>query len=849
MARKQINIRAGFDLAAFSTSSQNLERSLKQTAAKMKSIGTTMSMSITAPLVAMGGLAVKTFASFEQSMAKVNAVSGATGAEFKALNQLALDLGSTTRFTSSEVSDLMLNYSKLGFSAGEIEKITQATLNLALATGEDLAKSAEVAGSTLRAFGLDASEMLRVTDVMAKSFSSSALDLDRFSESMKYVAPIAAAAGISLEETSAMLSILANNGIKGSRAGTSLRRIISDLGSTSGGTANAIDKLSKKGLGLEVAMDEVGRNAQTALIVLGKGVNQIKPLTSEFENAAGSAQAMAAIMDNTLEGAMFRMKSAIEGAAISFGEMLAPAVNKITVLVGNLATYFKNLDPETKNLIIRIAGVAAVIGPLAVAVGVLSSALAFLITPVALVVAGVGGLLFLLSGGIDTLSSTKKQVKELSESMKVLADATKKSTEQVSTETDVVKSYFDALRKTNKGSIEREQLINSINATYGTTLKNLEDETAFVKQLDGTYENLIASLKTKIKLSLKEDALADLIKIEEGINSVISVLQQRLPDQKSMGAWKEMNNELNKQYILLGDNKKAQDAILNESFFNKVAGEATKATAAIGGVTKETEKAAEKVLKLSRNWKGLGDILESMRGSKGFDPNIQLDLSGIVVDTDTSKILSDAEELGKEMGSALSSGLKALATETLISLGEFLGDSLTSKTMMNDQLKNTEEHYDNLIKAAKKNGEDIAKLEQEKADMVAKIQESFTFENRVEDFGRGLLDSIGKFMSQFGEAMIAIGIGQVMLDVAIKSFNPALAIIGGIALVAAGAAISNLSKKGISEGSSGGSSFSGGSGFSSMSGIGANMQPIVLDTRLSGRDMIITQGRESQFRR
>jgi hypothetical protein len=801
MARKQINIRAGFDLAAFSTSSQNLERSLKQTAAKMKSIGTTMSMSITAPLVAMGGLAVKTFASFEQSMAKVNAVSGATGAEFQALNKLALDLGSTTRFTAAQVSDLMLNYSKLGFSAGEIEKITGATLNLALATGEDLAKSAEVAGSTLRAFNLDASEMLRVTDVMAKSFSSSALDLDRFSESMKYVAPVAAAAGISLEEASAMLAILANNGIKGSQAGTSLRRIITDLGATGGNVAGAIEKLANKGLGLGNAMDEVGRTAQTALIVLGKGIGDLKPLTSEFENAAGSAQAMATIMDNTLEGAMFRMKSAIEGAAISFGEMLAPAVNKITVLVGNLATYFKNLDPETKNLIIRIAGVAAVIGPLAIAVGVLSSALAFLISPVALVVAGVGGLLFLLSGGIDTLSSTKKQVKELSESMKVLADATKKSTEQVSTETDVVKSYFDALRKTNKGSIEREQLINSINATYGTTLKNLEDETAFVKQLDGTYENLIASLKTKIKLSLKEDALTDLIKIEEGINSVISVLQQRLPDQKSMGAWKQMNNELNAQYILLGDNKKAQDAILNESFFNKVAGEATKATAAIGGVTKETEKAAEKVLKLSRNWKGLGDILESMRGSKGFDPNIQLDLSGIVVDTDTSKILSDAQELGKEMGSALSSGLQALATEGLTQFGEFLGNVISGGDMT------------------------------------------------VQDFGRGLLDSIGKFMSQFGEAMIAMGIAQTMLDAAIKTGNGPLAIIGGVALVVAGAAISNLSQKGIDKSGGMDSSFSGGGNFSSMSGIGANMQPIVLDTRISGRDMIITQGRESQFRR
>jgi len=843
MARKQINIRAGFDLAAFSTSSQNLERSLKQTASKMKSIGTTMSMSITAPLVAMGGLAVKTFASFEQSMAKVNAVSGATGAEFQALNKLALDLGSTTRFTAAQVSDLMLNYSKLGFSAGEIEKITGATLNLALATGEDLAKSAEVAGSTLRAFGLDASEMLRVTDVMAKSFSSSALDLDRFSESMKYVAPVAAAAGISLEEASAMLAILANNGIKGSQAGTSLRRIITDLGATGGNVAGAIEKLAKKGLGLGNAMDEVGRTAQTALIVLGKGIGDLKPLTGEFENAAGSAEAMAAIMDNTLEGAMFRMKSAIEGVAISFGEKLAPALNKITVFVGEFATYLKNLDPETKNLIIRIAGVLAVLGPLAVAVGVLSSALAFLITPMSLVVAGVGGLLFVLTGGINALSSTKKQVKELSESMKVLAVATKKSTDEVSAETDVVKSYFDALRETNQGSKEREQLINTINATYGTTLKNLEDETAFVKQLDSTYTDLIASLKTKIKLSLKEDALTDLIKIEEGINSVISTLQQRLPDQKSMGAWKQMNNALNEQYILLDDNRKAQDAILNESFFSKIGNEATKATGAIGGVTNELEKIKQLGIDFTLGIAAANlqtpaiDAIQKGLKSKGlkfvpidlkanlspeqlreeltkleksiYEPvMVPIDLKPIEITQELfdqqaiAAAKKQAADLGEEMGDALSSGLKSLATEGLTQFGDFLGTVISGGDMT------------------------------------------------VKDFGKGLLDSLGSFMGQFGEAMIAMGIAQVMLDVAIKSFNPALAIIGGVALVAAGAAISNLSKKGMDTGGGSGSySPSGGGGFSSMSGIGANMQPIVLDTRISGRDMIITQGRESQFKR
>ena len=378
MARKQINIRAGFDLSHFSESHQNLIRGLKNTASQMKSIGKEMSMAITGPLVAMGGLAVKTFADFEQSMAKVQAVSGATGQQFKTLNQLAKDLGASTRFTASEVSELMLNYSKLGFSAGEIEKITGATLNLALATGEDLAKSAEVAGSTLRAFGLDADQMLRVTDVMAKSFSSSALDLDRFSESMKYVAPVAASAGISIEEASAMLAVLANSGVKGSQAGTSLRRIISDLGSTSGGTTKAIEKLAKQGLNLADAKDEVGRTAQSALLILSNGVNQIKPLTSEFENAAGSAEAMAGIMDDTLQGSMFKLKSAVEGVGISFGEMLAPAMGKVAGVLAELANGFTNLNPETKSVIITTLGLTAAIGPLIYAIGALSGALAFL---------------------------------------------------------------------------------------------------------------------------------------------------------------------------------------------------------------------------------------------------------------------------------------------------------------------------------------------------------------------------------------------------------------------------------------------------------------------------------------
>ena len=172
--RKQINIRAGFDLKGFRTSAQNLERSLRKTSRNLNRVGKNMARSLTLPIVALGGLAVREFANFEQSMAKVKAVSGATGQTFKELTQLSKDLGISTRFTASQVAELQLNYAKLGFTPAEINKITEATLELALATGEDLAQSAEVAGATLRGFNMDASQMQNVVDVMANSFSSSA---------------------------------------------------------------------------------------------------------------------------------------------------------------------------------------------------------------------------------------------------------------------------------------------------------------------------------------------------------------------------------------------------------------------------------------------------------------------------------------------------------------------------------------------------------------------------------------------------------------------------------------------------------------------------------------------------
>ena len=408
-------LKLGVNAREFDKGLGNSMRKLNTFGANTKKLGKSLTKSLTLPLAAIGGASFKVASDFEASMAQVKAVSGATAEEFKALEANALDLGSTTKFTASEVSGLQLEFSKLGFSAEEITKVTQSTLALAQATGSDLATSAEVAGATLRGFGLDAAETQRVTDVMAASFSSTALDMSSFKDSMKFVAPVAKAAGLSIEETTAMLGALANNGIKGSQAGTALRRIISDLGSTGGNVADAIKGLAAQGLNLADAKDEVGRSAQSALLILAENTGVTDELANSFNNATGTASEMAGIMDDTSAGSLARMQSALEGAGIVIGKTLAPHIEKLANFIAGIATKFSQLDKSTQNTILIFGGLAAAIGPLLVviptfvsAIGTIKVALTAMSGPIGIaasVLAGLGAAFFAFGGEVKGAKS------------------------------------------------------------------------------------------------------------------------------------------------------------------------------------------------------------------------------------------------------------------------------------------------------------------------------------------------------------------------------------------------------------------------------------------------------------
>lgn len=350
--------------------------------------GKQLMIGIGTPMGIIGGQAINVFQNFEQEMAKVKAISGATASEFKALGANARELGATTRFTATNVAELQLVFSKLGFTANEIEKVTGATLNLALATGEDLAESARVSAQTLRGFGLEASEMNRVVDVMGKSFSSSALDLNKFDTAMSVVSATAKSAGLSIEETTSMLAILVDRGVDASSAGTALRNVFLEIAKQGLTLHQALDMIENSSNRNATAMQIFGKRGATVAQIIALNRKEAFGLQAEFENSAGTAEKLATIMDDTLQGSLFKLKSAFEGVQLSLAQKLLPVVRG---LVDRLAEFLQvNQDAISEFLVTasKIAVVAMSFGAMMFIVGQLSFMVANLIGVIGLLIKG-----------------------------------------------------------------------------------------------------------------------------------------------------------------------------------------------------------------------------------------------------------------------------------------------------------------------------------------------------------------------------------------------------------------------------------------------------------------------------
>ena len=268
-------------------------------------------------LVGAFGSIISKSSEFEKALSTLQAVTGSSSIEITELSDLAKELGSTTAFTASQVVELQTELAKLGFKTDDIKNATGSILDLAASLDVGLGEAAEFSGSLVKSFGLTTEETSRVVDVMAKSTSSSALNFESLRESLKLVAPVSKATGVSIETTTALLGVLADRGLKGSIAGTGLAKTFIELNKQGISLEEGMRRVKESADPLNTAIDLVGVVAGKTFLTLADGQNDIAGLETSFINAEGAANKMAEIKLDNLQGDTTKLASAWEGLLLS----------------------------------------------------------------------------------------------------------------------------------------------------------------------------------------------------------------------------------------------------------------------------------------------------------------------------------------------------------------------------------------------------------------------------------------------------------------------------------------------------------------------------------------------------
>ncbi|MCG2384856.1 phage tail tape measure protein [Staphylococcus epidermidis] len=374
---------------------------IKSIGDSMKSVGRSMSMYVTAPIAAGFGAAMKKSIDFDDTMRKVKATSGATGDEFNQLRTKALQMGRDTKFTASESAEAMNYMALAGWDTKQMISGIGGVMNLAAASGEDLATVSDIVTDNLTAFGMKAKDSTHFADVMAQTSSKANTDVRGLGEAFKYAAPVAGALGYTVEDTSIAIGLMSNAGIKGEKAGTALRTMFTNLAKPTKAMKDKMDELgisitdsNGEMLPMRDVMDQLrtkmgglskdqqaaaastifGKEAMSgALAVINASDEDYKKLTKSIDGSSGASKRMANEMEGGIGGAMRKMKSAIESLAISLGDALAPMLYKIATWVTKLASKFSNLPSGVQKTIAVVGLLAAAIGPLLMVFGVMVS--------------------------------------------------------------------------------------------------------------------------------------------------------------------------------------------------------------------------------------------------------------------------------------------------------------------------------------------------------------------------------------------------------------------------------------------------------------------------------------------
>lgn len=346
-------------------------------------------VAVSAPIIAIGALSLRTFASFEQSMARVQAVTGATAEEMVELEEVARRMGETTVFSARAAAGALAFMAQAGLTVQEQMTALPEVLNLAAAGQLDLATSADIVTNILAGQQLQAEDLANATDILVTAFTSANTNLVQLGQAFKFAGPVATAAGVSFSEQAAVLGLLGDAGIQASLAGTSMRGSIGRLINPSNEAAKTlerlgvvsldssgqlrpladiIDDLSAGGAQAADIMEIFGLRAGPAMLrLLSVGGDAIREFTRDLDDAGGTAQRVAEIQIDTLRGDLTLMTSAAEGAQISIGEALAPAMRVLSRALVPVLNFIAQMAERFPVVTAVVIGAAVVMGVLGIA--------------------------------------------------------------------------------------------------------------------------------------------------------------------------------------------------------------------------------------------------------------------------------------------------------------------------------------------------------------------------------------------------------------------------------------------------------------------------------------------------
>lgn len=368
-----------------------------QIGSALTGMGKVLSTAVTLPLLGIAATSIKVGNEFQAQMSRVQAIAGATGGELDKMKRQAIELGAKTAFSAKEAAQGMENLASAGFQVNEIMDAMPGVLDLAAVSGGDVAASSEAMASSLRAFGLEAGQAGHVADVFARAAADTNAETVDMAEAMKYVAPVAHSMGLSLEETAASIGIMADAGIKGSQAGTTLRGALSRIAKPTKAMVKSMDQLgvsfydangkmiplreqiaqlktATAGLTQEERNRHLvtlyGQNSLSGMLaLLDAGPEKLDKMTNALINSDGAAREMAETMQDNLASKIEQMGGAFESAAIIIQQILEPALTKIVGGITKLIEAFVNMSPVGQKMVVIFAGMVAALGPLLLIAG------------------------------------------------------------------------------------------------------------------------------------------------------------------------------------------------------------------------------------------------------------------------------------------------------------------------------------------------------------------------------------------------------------------------------------------------------------------------------------------------